>query len=150
MDPKYGDKSLFWRSRIVLPAMYFGLCGRYLEANNFNYRMMRFYKVAGCTLTQLKERDNLCQYEKVDYLERHSYRLHFQNQFAGNLSNKVDGYGKGSRNDCGEDRRHFFPSCGLTKLIIASIFECSCSLFRPFFVNSLLFFENKLYSVIRY
>ena len=65
---------------VVLPAIFYVVL---LEANNFNYRMMDFIKLR---LIPNLERD--ISTSMFDYLERHSYR-YFQNQFAGNLSNKV-------------------------------------------------------------
>ena len=76
----YGEAPENLFDLVVLPAIFYVAL---LEANNFNYRMMDFIKLR---LIPNLERD--ISASMFDYLERHSYR-YFQNQFAGNLSNKV-------------------------------------------------------------
>ena len=83
----YGETAENLFNLVVLPAIFYVAL---LEANNFNYRMMDFIKLR---LIPNLERD--ISASMFDYLERHSYQ-YFQNQFAGNLSNKVMDMARGA------------------------------------------------------
>ncbi len=105
----YGETAENLFNLVVLPAIFYVVL---LEANNFNYRMMDFIK-----LRLIPNLERNISASMFDYLERHSYQ-YFQNQFAGNLSNKVMDMARGAGTIV-ERMETFFSH--FTALIIASI-----------------------------